>query len=87
VLLEEIESALARQRGARRVVAAPLVAIEAMIGIVDIDRQIGVLGLEFLYAGQRDMRVLRAKVQDRRNARRFVFRGKHAAAVIAGRGR
>src|SRR5271156_2907185 len=69
MLTEKVERAPPRQRGARRVVARPLIAIEPVIGRIEMDGDGRMRRLDLLDAGHWDVRVALAEMQHRRRAR------------------
>ena len=74
------------ERGARRVVALPLVAIEAVVGGIDVDLDVRMGGGDLFDPGDRDVRVLLAEMEERRDLRLQVLLPDDPAAVIADRG-
>ncbi len=69
-----------------RVVAFPMIAIEAMVGRVDVHVDVPVGGGDLADASDRDMLVLLAEVEHGRDLRLQVLHAYDAAAVIADRG-
>src|SRR6187431_2905268 len=73
--------------GAGLVVARPLVAMKAVLRAgIDVDLDLGPLGLDGLDVGQRNARILFAEMQLRRYKRFVVGEADDGAAVIAHRG-
>ena len=80
------ERAVAGQRGGVRVVVGAVVAVEAVAGaLIDVDRDVGVGGLDLVHVGHRDARVLGAEVEHRRAVGRLADELDDLAAVIADR--
>src|SRR6185312_16781496 len=83
MFLEEFERALERGLGGLGVVAAALVAAEAVPGLVDIERDIGPRCLHLLDVAHRDALILIAEMQHHRYLRLLARVRRHHAAVIA----
>src|SRR5271166_3270846 len=86
MLAEKLQRARPGERGARGVVALALVAVEAVAGEVEADRDIRILGGELAHARDRNVLVFLAEVEHRWNARLLVFEPEDPAAVVADRG-
>src|ERR1700722_9065892 len=86
MLLQKLQRARPGELGARRVVAFPLVAVEAVIGGIDVDLDVRMSGGDFLHARNRDVRVLLAKMEECRDLGLQVLEPNDPAAVIADRG-
>src|SRR5262245_34718279 len=85
--LEPRQGPLPRDLRARLVVAATLVAMEAVAGIlVHVDVAVGALLLDGLHVAHRDALILVAEMELRRDPRLLVREGDDATAVIADRG-
>src|SRR5439155_17093379 len=69
VFAEKFQSALACELRSRRIIGSALIAVEAVVGGVHIDRQIRMSLLELLNRSDRDVLVLFAEVQNHRNLR------------------
>src|SRR5262249_24986371 len=85
--LEPRQGPLPRDLRARLVIAATLVAMEAVAGIlVHMNVAVGALLLDGLHVAHRDALILVAEMELRRDPRLLVREGDDAAAVIADRG-
>ena len=74
------------ERGARRVVALAVVAIEPVVGVIDMDLDLRMGGGDLFYPGDGDVLVVVAEMQERWHARPQVLEADDAAAVVADRG-
>ena len=88
MLREKRQAARPGDVGAGLVVACALVAVKAVLRAgIDVDFDLGPLGLDGLDIGQRNARILFAEMQLRRHLRFVVGKADDGAAVIADRGR
>ena len=74
MLAQERERTPPSKRRARRVVALPMVAIEAVIGGIDVDLDVRVSCGDLFHPGDGDMLVLLAEMQQSRGARLQVLK-------------
>src|ERR1700758_3179730 len=85
VLAQKVERALPRQRRSSGVVALALVAVEAVLGIVEEDVDFRMRLLEAAHACDGDRGVALPEVSHDGALRLFIDRFDHAAAVVADR--
>src|SRR5579872_545278 len=83
MLAQESDRARPGKGGARLVVALPLVAVEAVVGGIDVDFDLRVGGGDLFHPCDRDMLVLLAEMQHRRDLRLQVLEPDDPAAVVA----
>ena len=69
MLAQERQRARPSERGARRVVAIPLAAVEAVIGRIYVDLDVRMGRGDLFYAGDGDALVLLAEMEKRRDLR------------------
>src|SRR5579859_574443 len=82
---EKVQRALQCQLGACLVVAGALVAVEAVAGIVEMDRNLRIARADLVDVGQRDALILLAEMQQGRNLGRAIEELADLSAVIADR--
>src|ERR1043166_4055405 len=82
MLAEKGQRALPRELGCCRLIALALVAVEAVLRVVDEDLRLGVVLGELTDAGDRDSRIALAKMTHDGTLRLFLARVGNAAAVI-----
>src|SRR6478609_3616088 len=89
VLAEVEQRAFERGRGGASVVGAALIAVEAVVGCVEVDLDFRMRLLEGLDALDRDVRILIAEMRHRRHRgpARWLAAHRHAAAVVGDRRR
>src|SRR5215469_13054889 len=86
MLAEEIEAAAERQLRRAGIVAAALVAIEAVPSGIDMERDLGMRSAHLLHVGHRDALVGLAEVQHDRHARLLVGMRSDRPAIITDSG-
>src|SRR5580704_18298652 len=67
MLLQELQRSRPGEFGAWRVVAFPLVAVEAVIGGIDVDLDVRMGGGHLFHPGDGDVLILLAKMEKRRD--------------------
>jgi hypothetical protein len=83
MLAQERQRACPSERGARRVEAIPLVAVEAVIGRINVDLDARMGRGNLFYAGDGDVLVLLAKMEKRGDLRLQVLEPDDPPALIA----
>src|ERR1700722_4152369 len=83
MIVEKRQRALQGEIGARFIVAAALVAIAAVIGVVNVDGHRGIGLLDLVLVACREVLILLAEMQHDRPLRLLAEHGRDAAAVIA----
>src|SRR5216684_8538926 len=84
VLAEELQCPRHGLLGGRRVPAAALVAMEAVVGRVVVDEHVGMKLPDLVHMRHRDVHVLVAEMQHGRHGGFLVLGAVDAAAVVAG---
>src|SRR5215470_12758364 len=85
VFREELQTARPREFGRRRVITCAMIAVEAVVGIIDIDCDFRVRLLDLVYIAERNVRVFCAEVHDDWTTRVAIQLTRNAAAVIGTR--
>src|ERR1700727_2999920 len=86
VLLQKLQRSRPGEFGARRIVAFPLVAVEAVIGGIDVDLDVRMGGGHLFHSGDGAMRVLLAEMEKCGRLGRQALEPGDPTAVKADRG-
>src|SRR5207247_1394177 len=82
VLAKELQGAFPREPGGRRVIRAALIAVEAVVGGIDMNLRLGVRRGELLDGSDRNHRVALAEMREHRASRRLADSIGDPAAVV-----